>query len=584
MQVSRKTLAGVSLAVVLSLVAASWLPSSVVQAKADADKPAAETTTGAEEGADADDIFELKKPPKPEPPVTTEDAGIPSASVTFSTPEAKKQMTLPVGTPVTSPAYSKPRRIVDDTLKQHTADLAGKMLGLELEEVGRDEIKGAPERLRGGLRFIQQSSRKKGIIKGDILLGPHIWETASLQDLGYILTRQDISKLSPIKCYLLRGGTVHNVRLQVTVPARGRGAMDMMGGGPGRGLGGMEMMQGIPVNNKTAPLGIRSGRKGAKQPAAINKSALRYDGKSFDEWRKQWRTELNPKSRTEAVRAFATFAKNGYDREAAEVIVEVIKQYDFYTIDGSLTGKLKQAAIEAFVSVDPKVRNVILIDALKSSNGNAQIFASHIVNRSGHELKMIVPALLKIIQDKANDPHVRRAAVRAIVKTDRSSEEADQALKIVMKDDDPVVVESAIRMIMPPTHAGFRDGSPLWRGVITGKNETYLQHLIDAVSHSDSGVRVAAYRALSQLGPKSKPAVPALVKALQEDKDNDELIGIVNTLGKIGPAAEEAVPALVELWKKNPGDLPEQERLREAIRGVLGRIAPEAVKELQREE
>ncbi len=77
--------------------------------------------------------------------------------------------------------------------------------------------------------------------------------------------------------------------------------------------------------------------------------------------------------------------------------------------------------------------------------------------------------------------------------------------------------------------------------------------------------------------------MPALVKALQEDKDNEELFVIIKSLEKIGMAAQEAAPALVELWKKNPGDLFEQKRLRIGIREALRQIAPEAMKELQRE-
>src|SRR5205823_4782110 len=55
------------------------------------------------------------------------------------------------------------------------------------------------------------------------------------------------------------------------------------------------------------------------------KEALRYDGKSFDEWRTTLLTELKPERRCEAIKALATFGVNGYGPEAAAAIVEAVR-------------------------------------------------------------------------------------------------------------------------------------------------------------------------------------------------------------------------------------------------------------------
>ena len=40
---------------------------------------------------------------------------------------------------------------------------------------------------------------------GDVLVGMHIWETVSLENVAYILKRPDFASLSPVKFFILRG-------------------------------------------------------------------------------------------------------------------------------------------------------------------------------------------------------------------------------------------------------------------------------------------------------------------------------------------------------------------------------------------
>jgi beta-lactamase regulating signal transducer with metallopeptidase domain/thiol-disulfide isomerase/thioredoxin len=79
-----------------------------------------------------------------------------------------------------------------------------------------------------------------------------------------------------------------------------------------------------------------------------NRSKLRYEGKSFEEWRDAWQTELSTAKRLEAVKALTAFGANGYGEEAAAAILDIVDQYDWTLIENDATGKLKQAAIDAF--------------------------------------------------------------------------------------------------------------------------------------------------------------------------------------------------------------------------------------------
>ena len=45
----------------------------------------------------------------------------------------------------------------------------------------------------------------QGIRPGDVLVGMHIWETVSLDNVNYILKRPDFTSLTPVKFFILRG-------------------------------------------------------------------------------------------------------------------------------------------------------------------------------------------------------------------------------------------------------------------------------------------------------------------------------------------------------------------------------------------
>ena len=45
----------------------------------------------------------------------------------------------------------------------------------------------------------------QGIRPGDVLVGMHIWETVSMDNISYILKRPDFASLNPVKFFILRG-------------------------------------------------------------------------------------------------------------------------------------------------------------------------------------------------------------------------------------------------------------------------------------------------------------------------------------------------------------------------------------------
>jgi len=83
------------------------------------------------------------------------------------------------------------------------------VLGLKLTAEPRSTFQRRNTRYRGGMRVdaVRSSSpaAEQGIETGDILVGMHRWETASDQDVQYIISRPNLADMGKIKFYVLRG-------------------------------------------------------------------------------------------------------------------------------------------------------------------------------------------------------------------------------------------------------------------------------------------------------------------------------------------------------------------------------------------
>jgi serine protease Do len=83
------------------------------------------------------------------------------------------------------------------------------VLGLNLSEEPHGTFEHRNTRYRGGMHVdgVRPNSpaAQEGILPGDILVGMHKWETASSQDIQYIITRPNLSQMGKLKFYVLRG-------------------------------------------------------------------------------------------------------------------------------------------------------------------------------------------------------------------------------------------------------------------------------------------------------------------------------------------------------------------------------------------
>ncbi len=98
--------------------------------------------------------------------------------------------------------------------------IAWNELGVRLSVVPVEKIKDYSKRFRGGLRITSirgdGAAFQQGIREGDILVGMHTWETISMENLAYILTKSNLKDVKTVKFYILRGAETRFGNLPVT--------------------------------------------------------------------------------------------------------------------------------------------------------------------------------------------------------------------------------------------------------------------------------------------------------------------------------------------------------------------------------
>ncbi len=100
-----------------------------------------------------------------------------------------------------------------------TSDSAATKLGLKTVAVGAASVQSADKQLRGGLYLSEVSSggiaAKAGLLKGDILLGLHQWETLTVDNVNFVLGHKDLATFNPLRVIFIRDGAIRESKLTV---------------------------------------------------------------------------------------------------------------------------------------------------------------------------------------------------------------------------------------------------------------------------------------------------------------------------------------------------------------------------------
>ncbi len=94
--------------------------------------------------------------------------------------------------------------------KPSLADMAWRRIGLRLQTVPTSVFRRYRSRYRGGMKVTDvragSPAAEQGIVRGDVLVGLHKWETISPDNINYILNSSEFGAVQPFKFYILRGG------------------------------------------------------------------------------------------------------------------------------------------------------------------------------------------------------------------------------------------------------------------------------------------------------------------------------------------------------------------------------------------
>ena len=82
--------------------------------------------------------------------------------------------------------------------------------GLRVTPVGPAAVSAIDRQLRGGL-LIQEvavggPAARAGLVKGDLLIGLHLWESITVDNVLFVMNHKDLESFSPVKAYFVRDG------------------------------------------------------------------------------------------------------------------------------------------------------------------------------------------------------------------------------------------------------------------------------------------------------------------------------------------------------------------------------------------
>jgi serine protease Do len=83
------------------------------------------------------------------------------------------------------------------------------LLGVRLQVLSPRERSLVGPRYRGGMKVVsvrhEGPAERHGIREGDILVGLHLWETITPDNVDFVVNHPQLSKFNPLKFYVLRG-------------------------------------------------------------------------------------------------------------------------------------------------------------------------------------------------------------------------------------------------------------------------------------------------------------------------------------------------------------------------------------------
>ncbi len=193
-----------------------------------------------------------------------------------------------------------------------------------------------------------------------------------------------------------------------------------------------------------------------------------------------------------------------------------------------------------------------LCEALQDGKCKARQEAAEYLGEMGQRAKGAVPVLMGVLKEE--DPHLRHAAALAMLRIDK---------KLAIRTAVPVLselVKNEKLHHLPPAILALSNLGPEAKPAVLA--------LMEALNDQESFIRLQAAKALGKIGPGAKVAAPALRTALANEKDYVRLT-VAEALWRVNQDPD-AVHVLVQALKDS------KDGVRESAAETLAEIGPEA--------
>lgn len=273
--------------------------------------------------------------------------------------------------------------------------------------------------------------------------------------------------------------------------------------------------------------------------------ALRYNGKTFEEWRTAWQTELSLEKRLEVVKALAAFGASGRGKEAAEAILDVANQLDWTYIQDSAKGRLQQACIDAFTSAQatdgyriPSEAWFPLVVPIVEKSGDQFTFASYLAYQLSPGEKNLIPRLIELTKNS----NTRNWAIQGLKAIDPPLEDP-RVLKcfrdaLSQNGQSAADVQTVIYYLSYVQNPSDPDRNTTLR---------FVPELESLLFDANEGTRRKARLAISWIQPADARELVKRLNARLDDESDKNRTEVIRALAAIGPQALTAESTLEKM-------------------------------------
>jgi hypothetical protein len=308
---------------------------------------------------------------------------------------------------------------------------------------------------------------------------------------------------------------------------------------------------GVPSQTeRTAP----SKPTAASSRPASSPTNLRYEGKTFEEWRDASRIELSTERQLVAVQALAAFGANGYAREATDAILDVATKHDFGASSprDSAESRLKFAIYDSFTSrrsIGKSIAFPMIFQRYERAPETWHDFVVYVLSRPPSLPSEVVALIRPLLEHE--QPDMRAAALEATHQSNPAG--SAELLTNALRDPDPQVVTKGLQLV-------GQNESRLRRDPMSAKVEFPIDRFLELIFRPDSErgdpIRELARDMLSgnessRLSDESIGQVVArLMEVLNDPSRKDEHVLMIRAIRRVarGPRSNNR-DAILDSYK-----------------------------------